>query len=181
KAGEGAWVKLAKFLKDHQERTPPKEKRYRELVLIRDPETRLGILLSDELPEIALVELYHLDLTAVTGNPKNAFAWRPSSQSWRPETYPAWRTDVYGWYEGPPMHPTPSPLWHLTQFPEVWPIVTLCKQVLDNPRYAPRLGGGQCQRCMVVQGIVATGHVPDWWDETNADWKSGPGRRPSSP
>jgi hypothetical protein len=172
KAGESAFSELQGFLSDLQNKTSPSQKRWRETVLIRDRETQVGILLTADLPENALKLVLRMNLNETPGSPKTALAWDTPTQSWRPQPYPAKRTDVFGWYGGPPMDPYLYPLWHLTQQPETSPIVTLCKQSLTDPPFRVTLGdGGQCQRCMVVDGILISGHVPEWWDEERAEYK----------
>ena len=173
-AGKDAYVPLKAFLRDLQSDVPPKTKRYRELTLVTDPEVQGRVLLTDELPDRAIQDLFQVDLSKVAGDRTKVLAWDSATARWQLQTYPAKRTDVFGWYNGPPMPPYDWPLWHLTREPSSSTIVTLCKQRLDNPPFTPSLSGAQCQRCMVVDSYRG-GPAPEWWDEERADYRPRPG------
>jgi hypothetical protein len=172
-AGKDAYKKLRTLLNDVQSDVPPKTKRYRELIRVTDPTVHASVLLSDDLTDRALQDLFNVDLSHFAGDHKNVLAWDRATEQWQLQAYPAKRTDVFGWYNGPPMPPYDWPLWHLTWEPNSRIIVTLCKQPLDDPPFLPSLSGAQCQRCMVVVTFHG-GPAPEWWDAERADYKHRP-------
>lgn len=139
-AGKDAYAHLKRFLSEWRGRGGRRIHRVR----ISDRDNRIGVLLSDDLPDEALQALFDLDLQQFVD--QDPATWDPQTRQWRPRPYPERRSDVLGWFASGSEADT-STVWHLTRDASKNPLAALCGTEINRPSLSRRQSVAGTIRC----------------------------------
>jgi hypothetical protein len=144
-AGRDAYDRLKAFLRD------ARKTRGDRVVLVSDGAERMGIVLTDELPDDALRALFEIDLREFAG--RGTAGWDDEERRWLPGWAPTRRADIVGWFTARKPDGAAAP-WHLTADARADPVRAVCGADLgsspesaDNPFRGQ--GGWACMDCVV--------------------------------
>jgi hypothetical protein len=145
-AGRDAYRALRAFLAD------ARATRHDQLVLVDDGTQRLGVVLSDRLPDEALRALFEVDLAVFAR--AGTVGWDANATRWLPGWAPTRRSDIGGWFARKEIDGRP-PTWHLAKEPIRTPIAPLCgadlgDSVLRDSDPFRELVGPPCWECIHV-------------------------------
>lgn len=116
-AGKDAYARVKAFLKDIR------KTRGDRVVMVSDGTERFGIVLTDDLPDEALVALFEVDLREFAG--RGTTGWDREARRWQPGWKPTRRSDVVGWFAERSPDGRPMP-WHLSAAPPANPVRSMC-------------------------------------------------------